>query len=85
MDGATRVRIRDLNIGVKATIRTINAFSAHADQAGLISWLAGFTSKPKVILTHGEDEARQILANKVARQLKHEVFLPKAGQTLPLN
>ncbi|MFA5009887.1 MAG: MBL fold metallo-hydrolase [Patescibacteria group bacterium] len=84
IEGAARVRIKDMNIAVKATIRTINAYSAHADQNGLMGWLAGFTNHPTVILTHGEDEARQILSNKIARQLKWKVILPKLGQVVSL-
>lgn len=85
IEGATRVRIRDMSIAVRATIRSINSFSAHADQKGLTEWLAGFTTNPTVILTHGEDEARTILANKLTRQLKRRVLLPKAGQTIALD
>jgi metallo-beta-lactamase family protein len=84
IEGAPRVRIKDMNIAVKATIRTINAYSAHADQKGLMGWLAGFTNNPTVILTHGEDEARQILSNKIIRQLKRKTILPKLGQVVSL-
>lgn len=84
IDGATRVRIKDMNIAVRATIRTINAFSAHADQAGLMRWLSTFNTNPTIILTHGEDEARTVLANKLTRQLKRKVLLPKGGQVIQL-
>lgn len=84
IEGATRVRIMNMNVAVRAAIRSINAFSAHADQAGLIRWLAGFTTNPTVILTHGEDTARQVLSSKLTRQLKRKVLLPKAGQVITL-
>jgi len=85
IDGATKVRIMDQVVSVRATIRSISSFSAHADQKGLISWLTGFTTNPTIILTHGEDEARIILSNKIIRQLKRKVILPKAGQQISLD
>ncbi len=84
VDGATRVRIKDINIRVEATIRSINAFSAHADQKGLMNWLFSFTTNPTVILTHGENEPRQVLSNKISRQLKCKTILPKTGQIVNL-
>lgn len=84
IDGATRVRIHGQSITVNAIIRTINAYSAHADQTGIMRWLAGFTNHPQIILTHGEDDARQILANKIARQFKTQAVIPKLGQTINL-
>jgi len=42
VDGASRVRIFGEEIAVKARIHTLGGFSAHADQRGLLSWLAPF-------------------------------------------
>src|SRR3989344_608872 len=85
ISGATRVRIRDKSVSVRAKISSLNAFSAHADQKGLLAWLSGFNTNPTVILTHGEDLARQTLQGKVTRQLKRQVIVPKAGQIVKLN
>lgn len=85
IEGATKVRIMDQVVTVRAAIRSINSYSAHADQLGLIKWLSSFTTNPTVILTHGEDHAREILSNKVTRQLKRSVIIPKIGQTVSLN
>jgi len=84
IEGATKVRIRDQVVTVKATVHSINAFSAHADQKGLVGWLAGFTTNPTVILTHGEDTAREILSSKIRRQLKRQTIVPKIGQVVTL-
>ena len=84
IEGATRVRIMDQVRVVRAQIKSINSFSAHADQKGLVGWLAGFTTKPTIILTHGEDEAREILSNKIRRQLKNKTLLPTLGQTISI-
>jgi metallo-beta-lactamase family protein len=85
VEGATKVRIMDQVVSVRATVRSINSFSAHADQLGLIKWLSSFTTNPTVILTHGEDTARQVLSNKIVRQMKRSVLIPKIGQTITLN
>ncbi len=84
IEGATRVRIMDQVRVVRAQIKSINSFSAHADQKGLVGWLAGFTTKPTIILTHGEDEARTVLSNKVRRQLQNKTLLPTLGQEISL-
>lgn len=55
VDGAKRVRIFDEEIQVRAGIWTINGFSAHADQAGLLQWL-GQAPRRQVFLVHGEYE-----------------------------
>ena len=85
VDGATRVRVQDANVTVRAKVSSLNAFSAHADQKGLLNWLSGFKTNPTVILTHGEDLARQTLAGKITRGLKRQVIIPKVGQIVKLN
>jgi len=55
IDGAHEVRIFDEAIQVRAGIWTINGFSAHADQRGLLAWL-GSHPRRQVLLVHGEYE-----------------------------
>jgi metallo-beta-lactamase family protein len=50
-------------IPVKATIHTLTAYSAHADQQMLVDWVRTMPEPPKEIrLVHGEEGARQALA-----------------------
>ncbi|GAB6194154.1 MBL fold metallo-hydrolase [Desulfocastanea catecholica] len=50
-------------IPVKATIHTLTAYSAHADQQMLVDWVHAMPEPPKEIrLVHGEDAARRALA-----------------------
>ena len=56
VDGAESVRIFNEEIRVRAQVWTINGFSAHADQAALLSWL-GTAPRRKVLLVHGEYES----------------------------
>lgn len=60
--GAERVRIHDHEIEVRAQIRTLEGYSAHADQRELIDWLrARRPVRGAVFLNHGEDAARAML------------------------
>lgn len=60
--GAERVRIHGHDVEVKATIRSIGNYSAHADQRELLDWV--LERRPiaaGLFLTHGEDAARAAL------------------------
>ncbi len=61
VNGAKEVQIDREPVAVKARTFTINGFSAHADQAALLDWLA--TSDPAyIVLNHGEPAASATLA-----------------------
>jgi metallo-beta-lactamase family protein len=46
-------------IPVRASVHTMGGFSAHADQNGLLEWFGVMApSRPRTIVTHGEDRAR---------------------------
>jgi metallo-beta-lactamase family protein len=64
---AERVRIHDRDVEVRATIRSIGSYSAHADQRELIAW--ALERRPvagTVFLTHGEEPARAALRDLLA-------------------
>jgi len=84
IDGATRVRVLDHFVNIRAKVISINAFSAHADQKGILNWLKNFKTKPTIFLVHGEEAARSALAGKITRQLKFRTYLPKLKQTIVL-
>lgn len=84
ISGQKRIRVLRHNRTVKAKIVNIEAFSAHADQNGLISWLNSFKTSPRVFLTHGETIAKATLAKKIDRELKLKVSIPKLKQTFKL-
>ncbi|MCB9992566.1 MAG: MBL fold metallo-hydrolase [Hyphomicrobiaceae bacterium] len=57
--GADEVRIHGERYPVRATIRSISNYSAHADHKELIEWVAHrLPAHGALFLTHGEDEAR---------------------------
>ncbi len=78
LDGEKRVRIHGEEVQVRADVRSIEAFSAHADQGVLMDWLKGFKTPPqKVILVHGEFEAQQALAERIENELHYPVLIPE--------
>ena len=70
---------------VRAQIHTLNGFSAHAGQTDLLKWFSYLApSKPKVVITHGEDGPRKALAACIAKQYKLTATLPKIGEVIEL-
>jgi metallo-beta-lactamase family protein len=85
VDGRPMVKIFGEEIIVKASIHTLNGFSAHAGQTDLLHWLAPLTkSKPRVFLTHGEARGRGPFANKIREQFGIEAVLPEFGDQVTL-
>ncbi|MEQ1861379.1 MAG: MBL fold metallo-hydrolase [Chthoniobacteraceae bacterium] len=85
VDGAKSVRIFGEQISVKAQIKTLNGFSAHAGQTELMKWLAHLTpGKPKVVLTHGEARGREPLAELIRRRHGINAQLPVLSDTITL-
>jgi metallo-beta-lactamase family protein len=57
-DGAKRVSIQGEDLQVKARIKSLDAYSAHADARGLVDWVkARGPVTGTVFLAHGEEEA----------------------------
>ncbi|HHG89493.1 MAG TPA: MBL fold metallo-hydrolase [Devosia sp.] len=60
--GKSEVRIHGGKYPVRAQIRTIGNYSAHADHGELIEWIAErLPAHGALFLTHGEDEARKAM------------------------
>jgi len=84
VDGAKRVRLWGETIRVKAKVHTIGGLSAHADQAGLTRWYAGFENRPPLTLVHGEEDALAALSAHLKRTLKAPVTVAARGGSIPL-
>lgn len=84
VDGAERVRLRQETIKVAAKIHTVGGLSAHADQAGLLSWYGGFRDRPPVCLVHGEPGAQQALATALREAYRADVRVPVRGEVVEL-
>jgi len=76
-----RVRLFGHEIEVRAQIHTVGGLSAHADQQALLDWYGTGPARPPVMLVHGEDPARDTLADELRRRYQCEVSLPRPGMT----
>lgn len=66
LEGATPVRILGETVPVRATVRGLGGFSAHAGQSDLIGWLAKMApGKPRIFLIHGEPHPMKELSSKI--------------------
>ena len=61
-EGAKEVRIAGQKVKVQAKTHLFGGLSGHAGQSDLLNWFGSIaSSRPRVILTHGEDEQRKAL------------------------
>lgn len=82
INGAKRVRIHGDEIAVRASIHTINGFSAHADKDDLLAFL-GASNGAHVLLVHGEEPVMESLA-AVLEGSAHQTTLPVMDQPIDL-
>jgi metallo-beta-lactamase family protein len=62
LSGAKTVRIHGEEVPVRARVRSMGNYSAHADHTELMSWIkARLPAHGAIFLTHGEDEERAAL------------------------
>lgn len=84
VDGAKTVHILGEEIAVKASIYTINGFSAHADQAELIEWISFFKDSPEVFIVHGEEEVSMVFSSLVNERFGFKTYVPEKGEMFML-
>lgn len=85
-EGAKKVRIYGQEIAVRAKIKAVGAFSAHADQHKLTEWLQPEDGKmpEKIILVHGDPEAQEVFATHLRHKLRTEVLVPEFLEEIEL-
>ena len=66
-------------------MHTLNGFSAHAGQTDLLRWFAAEVAfKPRILLTHGEDKARNALSSLIGQKFRIASQLPDLGEVVEL-
>jgi metallo-beta-lactamase family protein len=87
LSGSRDVRIHGEEVPVRARIRSMGNYSAHADHTELMHWITGrLPAHGAIFLTHGEDEERQalraaLLATGIAGD---QVIMPLLDDTVEL-
>jgi metallo-beta-lactamase family protein len=86
LEGARRVRISGSEVPVRAAIRRIDSYSAHADKSELLKWIAA--RRPiagSLFLDHGEPEGLAALAREAAEgDRRASILLPEMGDRFAL-
>ncbi len=82
VDGATKIKVYGEEIIVKSKVHTINGFSAHADQDGLIAWMNKFSKLDNVFLIHGERDKQEIFQKEIERRLHKKAHIVKYGEKI---
>ena len=83
VDGKKLVSIYGQKVPVRAQIHTMGGLSGHAGQSDLVNWFDSVApSRPRLVLTHGEDKARSALARLIADKHKIKSEFPRLGETI---
>lgn len=81
IDGATHVRLLGEDVAVRASVHTVNGFSAHADQRQLLQWHGGIGGRKGTFLVHGDADVMAKFAQKLAPE---RVEMPKPHEAFDL-
>ncbi len=85
VEGAEEVSIHGEKIAVKAQVHVMGGFSGHAGQTDLMRWFEVVApSKPRLVLTHGEDRQREAFAALVRKEYHVKPAMPGMGETIEL-
>ncbi len=84
-DGAKEVKLLGEVVPVRAKIKVLDGFSAHADQGEILRWLGHFETAPrKTYVVHGESAGATALADVIRERLKWRVEIAKFNQKVAL-
>lgn len=85
LEGAEEVTIQGQPIRVRAKVKTINGFSAHADRDELLDWLGNFGEKPETVFcTHGEAGPAEALAVAIEDRFGIRPAVPDVGDSIEI-
>jgi metallo-beta-lactamase family protein len=86
LEGARRVRISGRDVDVRAEVRRIDSYSAHADRSELLRWIGDRgTTQGTTFLVHGENGALQPMAEELGRDNEdRSIRIPEIGEVYEL-
>jgi metallo-beta-lactamase family protein len=86
LSGDKQVYIGGESVHVAARIAELQTMSSHADQPKLLQWLKVIKGVDHVFLTHGDDEPRAALKEKIQKELGiAKVSLPHHNEEITLS
>ena len=84
-DGAKEIKMLGEVIPVRAKVKVLDGFSAHADQGEIMRWLGTFKKAPKITyIVHGEAAGANALADEIRQRLRWNVEIAKFQQKVSL-
>jgi metallo-beta-lactamase family protein len=84
-DGAEHVNIFGEPYARRCEVRTLESYSAHADQRELLAWVARLDPAPRrIFLVHGEPHAAEALAALLRERTPARVDVPALGEEFDL-
>ncbi len=85
LEGERNIKIHGEEISIKARIEQIGAYSAHADQKQLLSWLRPMRfSLKNVFVVHGDEEEGMVLSQRIRDDFGLNTIMPSYGQVFEL-
>ena len=86
VEGAEEVRIYREKYPVRAQIKQLQGFSAHADKNELLRWLSSIKNTPrKVFVVHGEEDSTHDFAELIEKEHGWNVAIPEYREEIPLD
>lgn len=83
--GAGEVKIHGRQIPVRAEVASLDMLSAHADEDGIVDWLATFAAPPRMtFVNHGEAAAAASLVARIGRELGWSCRTPDYARPIAL-
>ncbi len=79
-EGARAIKIHGEYVPVRAEIAEADAFSAHADAADVLTWLADAPAPVTTYVVHGEPAAAAALRDQIDRELGWTAAVPALGE-----
>lgn len=80
-DGARSVEVLGETVPVRATVRNIEGYSAHADQNELMRWVEPVRGTlKKLYVVQGEEDSSRVFAQKVRDELAVDAQVPSFGE-----
>lgn len=77
VEGAEFIELYGEKIMVKASIHTINGFSAHADRTQMMDWIKSFDRLENIYLVHGEEEKELAFKDTILNETNKKVHIVK--------
>ena len=85
VDGAKVVRIHKGEVAVLSEVASLKGLSGHADANEMLRWLSTSPAPPRrIFVTHGEEDAAEALAARIARQQGLPTHVPDLGESVDL-